>query len=414
MNRKGFAPIVIIGIVAFFAIAGAIGYFVLKKPVMQLTAVPIPGVSTTTSGNSHLAAQDSNVPPEFQNKIAFLKAGEVWLANEDGSGVDQFTHTSGTIKNFSFSPTFSYLAYTRIVSTTTFIDNEGGSHLGNLYDVEIIDVASGSIVRTITKDNLWAGEFPFFGYWYSDKKFAVSGEDFLSADGPFIFDVDTLPSSPYSKDGLSPNDDLLGYGITDATTSNQYEYNDFQIVGSKIFYTASVFKKPHIENFLLFDPATGKSNIFGSAPIEGSYIEKANMNPMATDVVFVEGQSQPYASKVLLYSSGGTLYTASSTDGSTSYLAIGGFHWSFDGTQVAFRLNWQNPTNKQYKSKIISLSLSDPSHYREIDDIDFSTDFQWTRSGKIIFEKNNNLYQYDPQSGTEALLSASSSDPFAF
>src|SRR5581483_3894096 len=110
-NREGFAPLLIVVVVGVIIAAAVVGYLSLH---IEKNLAP-------TVQNHQAAAQDSShAPAKFQNKVIFLKSGDIWAANEDGSGKYQLTSTSGTVSYYLVSPGLAYLTY----QTTVDYKNE--------------------------------------------------------------------------------------------------------------------------------------------------------------------------------------------------------------------------------------------------------------------------------------------------
>ena len=59
MSKKGFAPLIVIGIIALLVIAGAVGYFAWKRSSVPLAAAPVSGVSTQFTGTIQAANDES-------------------------------------------------------------------------------------------------------------------------------------------------------------------------------------------------------------------------------------------------------------------------------------------------------------------------------------------------------------------
>ncbi|MDH4264748.1 MAG: hypothetical protein OEW45_03830 [Deltaproteobacteria bacterium] len=49
----------------------------------------------------------------FGGKIAFLRSGENWLADQNGRNIRRVTDTGGKVEDFLFSPSLSYVVYSR-------------------------------------------------------------------------------------------------------------------------------------------------------------------------------------------------------------------------------------------------------------------------------------------------------------
>jgi hypothetical protein len=94
----------------------------------------------------------SSSAESIQGKVAFLKNGDVWVANQDGSNPSQLTHTNGNVSTqvddgnliFSFSPDYHYLAY--------FVLSPGNSFAS--WGIDVLDLSTNQVVQRIDGNTL--------------------------------------------------------------------------------------------------------------------------------------------------------------------------------------------------------------------------------------------------------------------
>jgi WD40 repeat protein len=53
----------------------------------------------------------------FGDKIAFLRSGEIWVADQGGGNIRRVTDTGGNVEEFLFSPSLKYVAYSKRIGT---------------------------------------------------------------------------------------------------------------------------------------------------------------------------------------------------------------------------------------------------------------------------------------------------------
>ncbi len=88
---------------------------------------------------------------KLADKIAFLKDGDVWVADRDGRNMKRLTDTKEKIYKFLFSPDLGHLAFSRIVK---YVDETGSKGEENVLQqavlsTTIMSIKSGKILKEV-------------------------------------------------------------------------------------------------------------------------------------------------------------------------------------------------------------------------------------------------------------------------
>ena len=88
---------------------------------------------------------------QLNNKIAFLKDGEVWIVDQSGQNIKQLTNTKGKVEDFYFSPSLKYLAYHKILK---YVKEPGiwekeEAPMSAVWSIVIIDLKNQKILKEI-------------------------------------------------------------------------------------------------------------------------------------------------------------------------------------------------------------------------------------------------------------------------
>ncbi len=96
MNRKGFAPLIVIGIITLLLIAGVVGYLVWKSSGAPLATTPVSGVSTQFTGTIQAATDES----ASDGSISIQVNGKwIWI----GGGLQAPNTQMGSVTGLDFS-----------------------------------------------------------------------------------------------------------------------------------------------------------------------------------------------------------------------------------------------------------------------------------------------------------------------
>jgi hypothetical protein len=138
MNQKGFSPIIVLLILVVIVIGVGVWYWAdhqsLSEPNAAISQVSLPtstqpalSVQTSTATaqpTSSTAVVASSTTSEANQSspnqgILFLRNGDVWLANVDGSNQRQLTH-NGFVSGYAYAPLAETIAYYSVnVSSTS-------------------------------------------------------------------------------------------------------------------------------------------------------------------------------------------------------------------------------------------------------------------------------------------------------
>src|SRR5262249_53531756 len=94
---------------------------------------------------------------DLEGKIAFLRDGDVWIADLDGRKARQVTNTNGNIKEgyspFFFSPTLRYLAYSKFLRYALELDEAKSEQVPGqaVHSIVITDLTNQKPVTEIRR-----------------------------------------------------------------------------------------------------------------------------------------------------------------------------------------------------------------------------------------------------------------------
>ncbi len=374
----------------------------------------------------HKVDTNSQTNSQVSNRIAFLKSGEVWLANEDGSSPIQLTNASGTISGFSTSPQSSYLEYET---------NNG--------ETDIFDLKTQKIIRKITLKDFkllpadMTGNTQFIT-WISDSQFEVSlitGGAYSWTNQDMVIDINTqrpvyaTTTDEYSQPSASftTTEDVMKAGnFTPSAAAGDYfgfadfstphYYNIYQVYYPFIFYGITPSNNQltpvslHVFNITTKqDKTIGELSMGGGAQYNHSRDNIAFLN----EKVYQPGDSV-FQNQLWLYNNNNpiNLYSVDST-------LPGMFQWSFDDKFIALRTDKFSGTlfaSGTGELVIVDVSYqTNPKVIKIIDHIDFDyySGLQWTRDGKILYTDNGNIYIYDLKTDTAKLFMEKASEPIS-
>ena len=321
---------------------------------------------------------------DLEGQIAFLRDGDVWIADLDGRKARQVTNTNGNIKEgyspFFFSPTLRYLAYSKFLRYALELDEEKSEQVPGqaVHSIVITDLTNHKPVREI-----------------------------LPRDGEFV-----LPN------GWLPNDRLLFHEASGGGVGDHFEYDvrqngqrtlgieeashlyggDFHQDGSLWAYVTDSGLGPQSQQHLhLVDLPSKRDRILVSwrqlgparlGPEPSSLAKEApnwrsisapRISPQKKYVAFIEmeGAKGEYVH---------TLWIVDTKDGSLKQLYKGKipgqqFAWSFDDGFIAILSSAER----------IVLAVQNPANPQKFQ----GTDCGWVATNNILCAQETSLYLYN-------------------
>lgn len=438
INPKVIAVLIVVGLTVLIS-----GVYVVYKYSTPKNNIPESPAQTNIQDKKSMDTNQAFVPRDgslyselaplkFRNKVVFLKNGEVWSANAEGGELTQLTNTNQGATYYSVSPGFTYLAFEEYSETQNKIKN----------DVSVMDLRSGQIVKKETDTGLLSLEE---GEWFSDSALYLGRRGPAGDVAPpssYVLDIQGVSSIDYppiygSTDLQSHR--LIVYGIDDRNDTTHY-YENVQLNGPTIFYFRvgaaddTTSERKYSQEFYVLDTATQENKLVASLETtSNSFIKSASLNHKGDQFAYItsdaSNKSFKYGdrgSKVFLHPSKLLFDYISQPSGkyvSGDYVSISDLKWSFDDRLLAFRIGDRTCCVNKNKDQLVIVDVLSPENLRTIDDVNHSdhrwnfypeTRYQWTRGGKVIFERDDGIYIYDPVSDSEKIFSDDSSHPFAF
>ena len=186
-----------------------------SQPVCPALAIPSATNSTVPTSTAWVASMQqvspevivvpnsSSIPEVIKGKAVFLQAGDVWVANQDGSNPSQLTHTNGNVTTnigdgnliFAFSPDYHYLAY--------FVLSPGKSIAS--WEIDALDLSTNQVIQKINGNTL--SQFSAFSQDFQYQTPRVAFEAWV-ANGQFIYNA-------WGDDGPGGGTDECGHLLVD-------------------------------------------------------------------------------------------------------------------------------------------------------------------------------------------------------
>ncbi|UCG61736.1 MAG: hypothetical protein JSV52_00150 [Candidatus Zixiibacteriota bacterium] len=296
----------------------------------------------------------------LDGKIAFLRSGDVYVANIDGTDTTAVTHTGGKVKEFSFSPNLDYLAFIRSV------DADWSEF--EVFGLVVMDPMSAEILTEIPP----GGEWPEMGQWVAFDKLIYCWSSGFDLAGFGTYEVT-------SKSRLDHNDDQWGYRLF---------FGEFTDDWSLMMYTTDSGLGPtshdrlHIRNI-----ATGEDRIVARKKTIRGFCMSHNKRYIG---LRWSESSQP-----------GTIHQFHILDLETDSLtriypsatvpsAYAGAAWSYGDSLISFIAG----------NEAVVISVSSQAEVGRIEGGSFS----WCDDNRILFYRGGGIYIYDLVSKQEKLL----------
>ena len=127
----------------------------------------------------------------FGGKMAFLRSGEIWLANQDGGNIRRITGTGGKVEDFLFSPSLHYVAYSKRMKT---VEEPGlwekGEKPGqrSVCSIVIFDL---KVIKPRNETVPPEGEWIYFDKWMPKDRLLGHRSSGFDVSGFFVLDART-------------------------------------------------------------------------------------------------------------------------------------------------------------------------------------------------------------------------------
>ncbi len=200
---------------------------------------------------------------DLEDKIAFLRNGEVWIATKDGRDARPITKTSRNIKdpfaNFLFSPTLRYLAYTKFLRYADepglWEENEPVPQRA-VSSIVITDLTTQKTVKEILPPE---GDWIYPDRWLPDDRLLFHESSGFDISGFFEYDVrqnsqrelDAEKGSQLLGADVHPEGSLVAY-VTDSGLGPQYRQHlhllDLQSNADRILVSRRSILAPRISH----------------------------------------------------------------------------------------------------------------------------------------------------------------------
>ena len=299
----------------------------------------------------------------FGGKIAFLRSGEIWLADQDGGNIRRVTDTGGKVEDFLFSPSLSYVAYSKRIKT---VEEPGLWEKGekpprrSVCSIVVLELKG---LKPRSEMMPPEGEWIYPDKWMPKERLLGHRSSGFDVAGLFVIDA---PESPprdldYHQGGLLVESDFSLDGSLQAYVKDSGVGKDFKMN----LYLVDL--KTNAERLLLWKRSVLSPKISPDktriAFFEVEYQEKKGV-----DTLWVYDIQKDLLKK--LYHG-----PAKPKFGGVSDLA-----WSFDGRHIAI----------SFPSETLVLEIENPAHVHRIRGKDLS----WISNHSVIYSRENRVYGY--------------------
>lgn len=244
MREKGLvSPIFLVSFVLGMIVVGLIVYFQFRPRSIQVQQEPV------FTKENQITYEEKSSPIE----ISFIRDGNIWLANENGSDQKQITRDD-FIEDFYWLPKSNKVVFSRVLQEKQKVISE----------IKILNVETGKEKAILKKENILSGVGevgPHFDFRLTisqdGKKLAYSGSFLKDENGVVIFDFETETEKEILELGIqpvfSPDNQMLA-GVFDG---NIYAFSlkDFSKKQLTKFQSPTEFYKLYPELYSNFEYA---------------------------------------------------------------------------------------------------------------------------------------------------------------
>jgi Tol biopolymer transport system component len=316
---------------------------------------------------------------ELTDKLAFLKKGDVWIANQNGKEMKQITKTNGKVEDFLFSPSLKYLAYSKILK---YVDEPGLWEKGEeapkraVCSIVIVDIEKQKVVKEITPKDNWI--YP--SKWLPGERLFCYESSGFDISGFFEYDL---------RRGMQRE--------VDYQEGNQLFEADFYRDGSYMLYIDDRgFGKGFKQNLHLVDLKSKDDRVILS---KRSVLEpKISEDKKNIAFVEVESEGKEYFDNLWIYTfKDGSVRRIYRGRAKAKAAGVNELSWSFDGKYVGMF----------FSPEALVIEVQSPTNMHKIQ----GADFNWVTNNKIIFSQGNNIYSYGLDTRKKELIIKDTSKP---
>ena len=300
---------------------------------------------------------------EFGGKIAFLRSREVWVADSDGGNIKRITNTGGKVKDFLFSPSLRFLAYSKVVKT---VEEPGIYEKGEkppLRSVCSIVILELKGLKPRSEMVPPEGEWIYPDKWIPQERLLGHRSSGFDVAGFFVIDA---PESPprdldYQQGGLLFESDFSLDGSLQAYVKDSGLGKDFKTL------------------LYLVDLKTNSEKLL----VSRRSILSPKISPDKNQIAFLEVEYQEKKGFDTLWVYDirkDLLQKLHHGPAKPKFAGVSDLAWSFDGKHVAM----------VFPSQTLVLQIDNPAHMHRIGGEDLS----WVSNHGVIYSRENRVYRY--------------------
>jgi len=310
---------------------------------------------------------------EFADKIAFLRGGEVWVANPDGLSPQKLTSDSGRADEFFFSPTLKYLAYAKVIGSAEepgLWDSTETPPQRAICSIVILDLGTKMTLKEMKPTH---DPWIYIDRWLPEDKLLYHGSDGFSVSGSYVYDL-----HKDTEFELPPSDDrLLGADYSPDGTLEAYV--DYSGRGETFRCNLHlVHSRAKIDTILASRKGTISDQRISHDKNSIAFLEVEGIKGVYFDILWLYDRRN--SACVSLYRG-----PAKPKSGGVNSLA-----WSFDDRYVGMF----------FPPEAIVLIVHHPAESVKIP----GDNFCWAGNERIIFNQGDDTYLYDLRTNSRTLL----------
>jgi Tol biopolymer transport system component len=326
-----------------------------------------------------LVSNGATKPIDFANKIAFLKGGEVWIADQNGQSKVQVTTTARKVEDFIISPDMKYFAYTKVLK---YVDEPGLFEEGeevpkrSVCSIVVVDLGPRKVLSEILPENNWI----CLARWLPDQRLLCYESS--GFDVSVFFELDIVKGT---KNEVA------------AQKANQLWEADFSPDGSLMLYTDdSGLGATYRMNLHMADLRTKEDRVLLSH--KSIYVPRLSNDKKSVAFLEVSNEKGKSLDSLWVYNiEKGALkkyFTGPARPKSAGERSVS---WSPGNRYVSLFL----------APEALVFALENPDDVHKITGREFS----WAGERSIVCASGADLYTYDLDAGAKQLLVKEASNP---